>query len=209
MDNFHKINKNLFTKCFMCNGFVSSLLYGAHLIAIHRISPIRVAGCFMPMGLRHDEMPLLATDYGSHTCDLCEVKVPFPTMTRLREHVKKVHPKDCTRHSCWLCAASYKRQASLVRHLYSQHEHLCWRCNYCNEPFRFKSSLKSHLVDEHGDPQSKHCYSCNFTFANGQEYGKHVDKAHSGKGYVKCMYCSLEFDDYTIYSGHACRLNTT
>ena len=206
LSDFHKI-KTLFSRCFACMRLVRSTLYNLHLASVHRLSPTRTYKCLLPHGIRADTMDYLSSDYGAHACEICASKPAFSTIVGLQAHMKLVHPVTHTRYGCTKCTNTYKRQSSLITHLFKVHGVLSWKCVFCSMLFRFRTGLRAHLESEHNNPQNRFCQICNIPFKGDFDYTEHVLSQHNGSAAFKCFLCDAQFTNHKTFSSHACRLN--
>lgn len=89
----------------------------------------------------------------SFKCNKCDLS--FNQSSNLQQHIKELH--DFTEHpyGCSQCQQKFSRASYLQIHQRIYSEVKPFRCEHCNRPFRFLSSLywhcRKHLCEENGD----------------------------------------------------------
>lgn len=138
-------------------------------------------------------------------CTKCNKK--FGRAETLASHVcHQMLTADGAVHQCKLCAATFRMEKYLVRHLATHSED--FKCSDCQRSFSRKESLLQHLARCHPDTvgsgskmQMYPCKQCNRVFTKELSLQNHM-KLHSDS--FKCHTCAKAFSSAFSLSRHSC-----
>jgi uncharacterized C2H2 Zn-finger protein len=111
-------------------------------------------------------------------CTLCHDY--FPTLANLQEH-SAVCESESNKHVCAICESTFKKRASLRRHLHThikddQNER--FKCHICQKCYLRKDLLVTHLRLLHNAKKLYQCHHCPKTSTFKQHMSKHLMTHH-------------------------------
>lgn len=124
-----------------------------------------------------------------HTCDVCDKT--FGTVTKLRQHMTRIHDKHPT-HFCSFCDFSSYTPGDVKRHSLRCHtgdlEHAC---SQCDAHFSSVIALQNHCKRAHQLQVCLSCRQCDYTCSNEVTLKTHQLNKHAQ---LKCTTCQESFE---------------
>eukprot|EP01083_Nonionella_stella_P114007 336639_1 len=165
-----------------CNASFTERKYLLHHIReIHDGSPWNCMDCdekfkyFKDLN-RHRNSMHSSIQQNTFKCVTCRMQ--FASKDLLNAH-KLTHASSV---ACELCSSSFKSIESMRAHLVGIHQVNPWKCDECNQRFRFKRELKIHKVDAHCKSEINEetlsmdeCMTNNDRYLNKDEFDKLFD----------------------------------
>ncbi|XP_073819684.1 uncharacterized protein [Musca autumnalis] len=145
-------------ECVVCYGQFPSYTHLQHHFQFeHPQSPFYIECCQQKLEQRWhaaDHMQL-HLDPNAFKCQLCNRA--YSSSRHLYRHMYYTHSmraggnnvKSPTCHKCPICEKSFKARRCLQEHIATHTGQELYRCLYCNETFRYSSSLYTHLKSIH------------------------------------------------------------
>ncbi|XP_058120020.1 zinc finger protein OZF-like [Anopheles ziemanni] len=119
-------------------------------------------------------------------CEICDKT--FSSRTYLQVHNSRVHGRAEDRpFKCTQCHQSYAMECHLKAHMVS---HVRVSCSICGKELSSSFSLRTHMINMHGNRENLICDSCGKEFRTRQAFDRHV-KLHMGVDVTEQLQCSL------------------
>ena len=85
---------------------------------------------------------------------------------------------------------------------------LIYSCNYCNEQFKTKSRLDTHIKRKHLELKDMECDLCEKSFTNNVDVKTHTSSVHSDERPFKCQICQSSFIRFCNLYAHIRETNS-
>uniref|UniRef100_A0A182QVB5 C2H2-type domain-containing protein n=1 Tax=Anopheles farauti TaxID=69004 RepID=A0A182QVB5_9DIPT len=121
-------------------------------------------------------------------CEICDKN--FSSRSYLLVHNSRMHGQAEDRpYKCTQCHQSYAMECHLKAHVVS---HVRVNCTVCGKELASSLSLRTHMINMHGNRENHICDTCGREFRSRQAFERHV-KLHLGlevTEQVQCTVCS-------------------
>ncbi|XP_065345792.1 zinc finger protein 611-like [Cloeon dipterum] len=114
-----------------------------------------------------------------YNCTICVARIEG--LSGYRFHVRRSHKEYKVK--CTKCISYFQTKNEMQAHMKLHNQTL--RCAHCDFRTRWKSVLRSHIIEKHF-PDPKECNKCGKFFSSIADLGKHIRKSYV---YKKCNSC--------------------
>uniref|UniRef100_A0A182NM80 C2H2-type domain-containing protein n=1 Tax=Anopheles dirus TaxID=7168 RepID=A0A182NM80_9DIPT len=119
-------------------------------------------------------------------CEICDKN--FSSRSYLLVHNSRMHGQAEDRpYKCTQCHQSYAMECHLKAHIVS---HVRVNCPVCGKELASSLSLRTHMINMHGNRENHICDSCGREFRSRQAFERHV-KLHLGLEVTEQVQCNV------------------
>ncbi|XP_076657862.1 zinc finger protein 711-like [Halictus rubicundus] len=130
---------------------------------------------------KHDGMIDPVLDSVRTTCPFCEKQ--FQDIPKLEAHVKNLHRNPKKVYKCDMCQTYCYSQKKLEQHKVIHRPDYFFKCNICEAKYKWKASLKKHILRIHTEHDT--------TFTMTRNLTQHIKRCHDFPLQV-CQFCGKE-----------------
>ena len=231
-DNVTKLTKKQqIFNCDSCDkNFRFQSILKRHIEIVHEGKRLKCNFCSMTFTTSHNiikHFSVLHAGKGVFKCELCEKR--FLKKTTLSTHVHTMHnvkadetvdddsPIKFYEHVIVEVKNSMKKfkrsscEKPFDQSFHSEGKSENFKCNFCEETFKFLRKYKIHLKSTHDGQGIFECETCSKTFIKETTLQIHAMKKHHGQGeeIKKCRLCDKEFATYKRLVGHIWRYHNS
>ncbi|XP_001237671.3 transcription factor grauzone [Anopheles gambiae] len=175
-------------KCEMCEEQLESFTaLKNHYYRTHR-TPGYIKCCGRTFHSRYRLLEHLSYHVGSSMVRCEECNKTFSSRSYLLVHRSRVHGQAEDRpYKCTQCHQSYAMECHLKAHIVS---HVRVNCTICGKELASALSLRTHMINMHGNRENHICDSCGREFRSRQAFERHV-KLHLGLEVAEQVQCEV------------------
>ena len=109
-------------------------------------------------------------------CPICGTAIH--SEKALQNHIDVVHGDRQRKYICDLCGKKFTCKSNLTSHLRLTHNEKKERCKFCNEVFKLKQTLYSHIVSVHIKARPYKCRHCEYSASQPSRIYEHCRTNH-------------------------------